>query len=633
LAITRRQLLQSGAFATIAPALGTATGLASIETAQAQSAPGGLTWRHALSTFGDIKYPVGFRRYDNVNPDAPKGGVVRLFERGTFDNFNIVIEGLKGSLANGVNLMFETLTTRSLDEPSTAYGLLAEAAAHPDDFSYVIYRLHAAARWHDGKLVTPDDVIFSFEALKKNSPMYSAYYQHIVKCENTGEREVKFTFDAPGNRELPSIAGEVPVLPKHWWEGSDPQGRKRDATATTLEIPLGSGPYRIKEFVASRSVVLERVPDYWGKDIPVNIGRNNFDQLRFEFFRDDTVGLEAFKGDQLDWFTERSAKQWSVAYDFPAVKEKRVLKERFPVLNSGRMQGYAFNLRRPLFADARVRRAFIFAYDWETSDRILSTGEYHRDGSYFDGIPELMSSGLPEGEELVILEAVRDKVPAEVFTTPYKNPVGGNEEAARNNLREASRLLKEAGYESRDRKLVDRAGQPVNVEFLCQDPADERGVLFYKPYLERLGMNVNIRTVDNVQYENRIRSFDFDMTTAVWGQSISPGNEQRDFFGSPAADRPGSRNVGGIKDPAVDALIERIIFAKSRAELVAACKAMDRVLLWNFYCVPQFAYGFQRYARWDRFSHPEPLPKYAVSGFPSLWWWDAEKAAKTGKRS
>ena len=617
----------------MAPALGLNPAIPAITPAHAQAATEGLVWRHALSTFGDVKYPADFKRYDYVNPNAPKGGVVRLFEQGTFDNFNIVVSGVKGALPRGAGRINETLTTRSDDEPATAYGLLAEAAAYPDDFSYVIYRLNAAARWHDGKPVTPEDVIFSFDALKKNSPMYSAYYQHIVKCEKAGEREVKFSFDSPGNRELPSIAGELPVLPRHWWEGTDSQGRKRDVTATTLEIPLGSGPYRIKEFVASRSVVLERVPDYWGKDLPVSIGQNNFDQLRFEFFRDDTVGREAFKADQLDWFSERSGKEWSAAYDFPAVHDKRVIKERFPVRSSGRMQGYAFNLRRPLFTDVRVRRAFILAYDWETSDRILSNGEYHRDGSYFDGIPELMSSGLPEGEELAILETVRDKVPAEVFTTPYKNPVGGNEEAARNNLREASRLLKDAGYEARDRKLVDRGGQPVSVEFLCQDPADERGVLFYKSYLERLGITVNIRTVDSVQYENRLRSFDFDITTAVWGQSLSPGNEQRDWFGSPAADRPGARNVGGIKNPAVDALIERIIFAKNRAELVAACKAMDRVLLWNFYCVPQFAFGYQRYARWDRFSYPDPLPKYGASGFPALWWYDADKAARIGKRS
>jgi microcin C transport system substrate-binding protein len=633
LAITRRHLLQTGALAAISPALGATAGIPAIEQAHAQSAGTEPAWRHALSSFGDIKYPADFKRFDYVSPDAPKGGVVRLFESGTFDNFNVVVSGVKGSLASGVELILQTLTTRSMDEALTSYGLLAEAAAWPDDYSWAKYRLRAEARWHDGKPVTPADVVFSFDALKKNSPMYSAYYRHIVSCEQSGEREVKFTFDAPGNRELPSIAGEVLVLPKHWWEGKDSQGRQRDVTATTLEIPLGSGPYRIKEFEAARSVVLERVTDYWGKNVPAAVGQDNFDQLRFEFFRDDTVGLEAFKADQLDWFLERSAKQWSVAYDFPAVRDKRVIKERFPDLSSGRMQGFAFNLRRPLFADVRVRRAFNYAYDWEESDRQLSTGEYHRDSSYFDGIPELMASGLPEGEELQILETVRDKVPPEVFTTVYKNPVGGNAEAARNNLREATRLLKEAGFDVRDRKLVDPSGQPVSVEFLCQDQGDERGVLFYKPYLERLGITVNIRTVDSVQYQNRLRSFDFDITTALWGQSLSPGNEQRDFFGSQAADRPGSRNIPGIKNPAVDTLIDRIIYAKNYAELAASCKAMDRVLLWNCYIVPQFAYGFQRYARWDRFSHPDPLPKYGVSGFPTLWWWDAEKAAKTGGRS
>jgi microcin C transport system substrate-binding protein len=617
----------------MAPALGLNPVLPAIETAHAQPAPDGLAWRHAVSSYGDVKYPAGFKRFDYVNPDAPKGGIVRLFELGTFDNFNIVIQYLKGSLASGGALINQTLTTRSQDEPMTAYGLLAEAAAYPDDFSYVVYRLNAAARWHDGRPVTPDDVVFSFDAFKKNSPMHNAYFGHIVKCERAGERDVRFSFDGPGNRELPSIAGEVPVLPKHWWEGTDAQGRKRDVTATTLEIPLGSAAYRIREFVAGRTLVLERVKDYWGKDLPHSIGQDNFDELRFEFFRDDTVGREAFKADQLDWFSERSGKQWSTAYDFPAVREKRVIKEKFPDSSSGRMQGFALNLRRPLFADVRVRRAFNYAYDWEESDRQLSNGDYHRDGSYFDGIPEFTSTGLPEGQELQILETVRDKVPAEVFTTPYKNPVGGNPEAARNNLREATRLLKEAGFEVRDRKLVDPKGQPVSVEFLSSDQGDERGILFYKPYLERLGMSVNIRTVDSVQYQNRIRSFDFDITTYGWSQSLSPGNEQRDFFGSDAADRPGSRNVVGIKNPAIDALIERIIFAKDRAELVASCKAMDRVLLWNCYVVPQFAAGFQRAARWDRFSHPEPLAKYGLTGFPAVWWYDAEKAARIGKRS
>jgi microcin C transport system substrate-binding protein len=519
------------------------------------------------------------------------------------------------------------------DEPDSYYGTLAELVSYPEDFSYVIYRLRPAARWHDGTPVTPEDVIFSFDVFKKNSPRYSFYYQHIVKAERIGDHDVKFTFDSPGNRELPLITGQLNVLPKHWWEGTDAQGRKRDVTATTLEPPLGSGPYRVKDFVAGRSLVLERVKDHWGKDLPSSVGQHNFDELRYEFFRDDVVGRQAFRADQFDWYAERSAKEWSVAYDFAAVHDKRVIKELFPVRSSGRMQGWAFNLRRPLFKDVRLRRAFNLAFDFEEMNRTLSTGEYHRDSSYFDGIPDFMATGLPEGLELKMLEPLRDQVPPEVFTTEYKDPVGGSPDNVRNNLREATRLLKEAGFEVRDRKLVDPAGKQVSIEILCSDEGNERISLFYKPSLERLGVTVSIRRVDDVQFQNRTRDFDFDMTTVVWGQSLSPGNEQRDWFGSQAADKPGSRNVGGIKNPAVDALIERIIFAKDRTEQIAACKAMDRVLLWNVYCVPHFNYGFQRYARWDRFSHPEPLPKYGVSAFPDVWWYDADKAARIGKRS
>jgi microcin C transport system substrate-binding protein len=609
-----------------------AVGLPAIESACAQTASGEPAWRHALSLFGDIKYPADFKHFDYVNPDAPKGGVARMISIGTFDNFNLAVAGVKGSIAPAAALIYETLMTKSQDEVVTEYGLLAEAAAHPDDFGWVIYRLRKEARWHDGKPVTPDDVIFSMDVLRKYSPMYSSYYRHVVKTEKTGERDIKFTFDVTGNRELPTIVGELPVLPKHYWEGTDSEGRKRDISATTLEKPLGSGPYRIKEFVAGRSVKLERVKDYWGAKVPVQVGQNNFDELRFEFFRDNLVALEAFKADQTDWITENSAKQWATAYDFPAIAEKRVVREEFPINDSGRMQGIVLNLRRDQFKDARLRRAFNYAYDFEEMNKQLFYGQYKRINSYFEGT-ELASSGLPAGEELQILETVRDKVPAEVFTTAYANPVGGNPEAVRANLRESARLLKEAGYEVRDRKLVDSAGKPVTVEILVQDPSAERLVLFYKPSLERIGVTTSIRIVDDAQYQNRIRSFDFDMIVDVWGQSLSPGNEQREFWGSPAADQPGSKNTIGIKNPAVDALIEKVIFAKDRATLVAATKALDRVLLWNFYVVPQFTYGFSRYARWDRFSHAEPMPKYGRSGLPSLWWFDADKAARNGKRS
>ena len=618
--------------AAIAPTLGIAAGLPIINVAHAQSPAGEPVWRHALSLFGEVKYPADFKRFDYVNPDAPKGGVARTISIGTFDNFNIAVAGVKGSLAPAVGLIYETLMSRSQDEVATEYGLLAEAAQHPDDFAWVTYRLRKEAHWHDGKPVTPEDVIFSFDALKKNSPMYASYYRHVTKAEKVAERDIRFTFDSPGNRELPHIVGELLVLPKHYWEGTDSEGKKRDVSATTLEPPLGSGPYRIGEFVAGRSIRLVRVKDYWGAALPAQVGQNNFDELRFEFFRDNVVALEAFKADQVDWIAENSAKQWATAYDFPAMAEKRTVKEEFPIKDSGRMQAFVLNLRREQFKDARLRSAFNFAYDFEEMNKQLFYGQYTRISSYFQGT-ELASSGLPEGEELAILETVRDKVPAEVFTTPYQNPVGGDPEAVRANLRESMRLLKEAGYEIKDRKLVDAAGKPVTVEILVQDPSTERIALFFKPSLERIGVTTSIRIVDSAQYENRERSFDYDMIIDVWGESLSPGNEQREYWGSQSADVSGSRNTVGIKNPAIDSLIDKVVFAKSRAELVAATRALDRVLLWNFYVVPQFTYGFSRYARWDRFSHAEPLPKYARSGLPSLWWFDAEKAARIGKKS
>jgi microcin C transport system substrate-binding protein len=624
--LSRRTLLRSGAAALVVPATGVFPGPDGVARADDK------TWHHGLSLFGDLKYPAGFKHFDYVNPNAPKAGVVRLGGFGTFDNFNIVVSGVKGTIAGGLNDVFDTLMAPASDEVSTEYGLLAESVSHPADFSSVTYRLRAGAKWHDGKPVTADDVIFSLQAFQKNHPMLSAYYRHVVKAEQTAERDITFTFDSPGNRELPQIVGQLNVLPKHWWEGTDASGKKRDVTATTLEPLLGNGAYRIKEFVAGRTIVYERVKDYWGKDLAVNIGRDNFDELRFEYFRDATVAIEAFKADHVDWRTENSAKNWATAYDFPAVRDKRIVLEEFPQRNRGIMQGFTFNTRRDKFKDARLRRAFNFAYDFEEMNKQIFFGQYKRISSYFDGT-ELASSGLPQGQELEILEKVRDKVPPEVFTTAYTNPVGGNPENVRANLREATRLLREAGYEVRGQKLVNaKTGEALSVEILTEDPAAERFILFYKPSLERLGITVTVRTVDDPQYENRLRSWDFDLIVAVWPESLSPGNEQRDFWGSPAADTPGSRNYIGIKNPAIDALIERIIFAKDRAELVAATRALDRVLLWNHFVVPQFTSDKSRTARWDRFKRPDRLPEYGAAAFPTVWWWDAERAAKTGTR-
>ena len=423
------------------------------------------------------------------------------------------------------------------------------------------------------------------------------------------------------------------MLAKHWWEGADKSGKKRDVTQTTLEPPLGSGPYRLKDFAPGRTLVYEKVDNYWGKDLNVVIGTRNFQQIRYEYFRDSTVALEAFKGDQVDWRTDNSAKNWATAYDFPAVRDKKVVLEEFAIRNLGVMQAFTFNIRRDKFKDPRVRRAFNFAFDFEEMNKQIFFGQYRRIASYFEGT-ELASSGLPEGRELEILNTVKDQVPPEVFTTPYSNPKGGDQQALRNNLRDALKLFRDAGYEIKDTKLVNvKTGEQFGIEFLVDDPATERFVLFYKPSLERLGINVTSRTVDAAQYENRLRQWDYDIIVASWGQSLSPGNEQRGFWSSQAADQPGSRNLIGIKNPAIDKLIDRVIFAKDRDDLVAATKALDRVLLWNFYVVPQWTYGKQRSARWDRFGHPDNMPKYAAAAFPTVWWFDADKAAKVPQRS
>jgi len=587
-------------------------------------------WQHAVSLFGDLKYSAGFGHFDYVNADAPKGGAARQIAIGTFDNFNSVVAGLKGSIAAGIDLIYETLLVSSLDEISSGYGLLAEAVSFPPDFSSTTYRLREQPKWHDGTPVMPEDVIFSFEAFKKYSPQLSAYYRHVTKVEKTGNREVTFTADAPGNRELPRIIGELTVLPKKWWEAVNKDGQKRNIGETTLEPPLGSGPYRIKDFSAGRHIVYERVKDHWGSGLNVNIGLNNFDELHYEYFRDTTIALEAFKADVVDWRTENSAKNWTTAYDFPAVSDKRVLLEEFPIRNVGIMQAFAFNIRREKFQDPLVRLAFNYAFNFEEMNKQIFFDQYKRIASYFSGT-ELAATGLPAGRELELLEGVRDGIPSEVFTKPYTNPVNGNPEAVRNNLREAMRLLKQAGYEVRDQQLVNtKTSEPYAIEFLTEDPTFERVFLFYKPSLDRLGIATTVRTVDVAQYENRLRSWDFDIITAGWPESLTPGNELRGYWGSRAAGEPGSPNLIGIKNPAVDTMIDQIVFAKNRPDLEAATRALDRILLWNHYVVPQWYYNEVRTARWDRFGRPDQMPRYGRAAFPTIWWWDVQKAAKTG---
>jgi microcin C transport system substrate-binding protein len=588
-------------------------------------------WRHATALTGDPKYPADFPHFDYINPDAPKGGRVRLGSSGGFDTFNVILP--KGTPAAGLTYLYDTLMVSSYDELniSAEYGLLAEAIKYPADYSSVTFKLRPEARWHDGEPVTPEDVVWSFQKTVELNPNVRFYYGHVKQAEITGEHEVTFTFDAPGNRELPHIMGQLSVLPKHWWEGTDDQGRKRDITATTLEPPLGSGPYRIKSFQPGRTIVYERVDDYWAKDLNVAIGYYNFDEIRFDEYRDTTVLLEAFKGDQIDYRLENSAKNWATGYNFPAREQGKVILEEFPDKASGAMQAFVPNLRRAKFQDPRVRLALNYAWDFESIKESIFFNQYKRIDSYFAGT-ELASSGLPTGLELEILETVRDEVPPEVFTTPYKNPVGGSPEAARENLRKALELMKEAGYELRGRELVDaETGEPFTIELLDNDPGVERYVLPYQQSLAKIGIKLTLRIVDSSQMVERLRNRNFDMTVLGWGQSLSPGNEQRRMWGSEAADQASSENYAGIKNPAVDKLIERVIFAKDREELVAATKALDRVLLWNHYVVPQFYTDVYRIARWDRFGHPEKIPEY-IPGFPDIWWYDEAKAQKVAQK-
>jgi microcin C transport system substrate-binding protein len=582
-------------------------------------------WHHALSLVDTPQYPADFTHFKWVNPDAPKGGKVTLGTVGTFDTFNSLPPS--GNVAIGLGLIYDSLMTGSLDEPSTEYGLIAEAVSFPDDYSSVTFRLRQEARFHDGKPITPDDVIFSFEQQKEIDPFAGQYYKNVVKAEKTGESLVTFTFDVKGNRELPQIMGQLVVFPKHYWTANGADGQPRDLKRSTLEAPLGSGPYRIKSFEAGKFVVYERVTDYWAKDLPVMRGMHNFDELHWDFYRDQTIAFEAFRAGKSDFWTETSAKNWATSYEFDKLKQGLVVKREVELEAPEPMQSFAFNLRRPKFQDARVRQAFNLAFDFENANKTLFYGQYIRTDSYFEN-QDLASSGLPAGLELEILGTVKDAVPPEVFTTEWKNPVNATPADFRSHLREAARLLKEAGWSVKNNVLTnDKTGEAMAVEFLLNSPTFERIVLPYIKSLERLGIKATVRTVDDSQYQRRTTTFDYDILVASFGQSESPGNEQRDYWGSGSADTQGTRNLIGIKNPAIDKLIDRVIFAKDRAELVAATHALDRVLLWNHYVVPMWHVPYDRIAYWDKYKRPEPGPS-RFTAFPTVWWYDKEAAAK-----
>lgn len=577
---------------------------------------------HGIALHGQPKYGPDFTHFDYVNPDAPKGGEARFAAIGSFDTFNPF--NIKGQPVIGIGQLFESLMANSADEPFSEYGLIAESVEIPEDRGSVTFTLRPQAKFHDGRPITADDVLFSLETLKsKGNPSYRFYYASIASAERLDERRVKFTF-APGeNRELPLIIGQMPVLSKKYWE-------TRDFAATTLDIPVGSGPYRIERFEPGRFMVYQRDGNYWGKDLPVNRGQYNIDRLRYDYYRDVTVALEAFKAGAYDLRVENVAKQWATGYDFPALREGRVKKEIFSHQRTSGMQGFVYNLRRPLFQDLKVRQALAYAFDFEWSNRNLFHDQYRRTRSYFDN-SELAARGLPSPEEQALLEPLSKELPPEVLTAEYQPPVAQDDGQLRANLRKALELLQEAGWTFRDRKLVNaKTGDPFRFELLIDEPTWERIGLPFARNLERLGVEMTVRSVDSAQYENRVRDFDFDMVVNVWGQSLSPGNEQREFWSSAAADQAGSRNLAGLKNPAVDQLVDQLIAAPDRASLVTRTRALDRALQWNYLVIPHWHLPYDRIAFWDKFGYPSVTPLQGVQ--LNAWWMDPAKAAALGQR-
>jgi microcin C transport system substrate-binding protein len=580
--------------------------------AQAQPA------QHGLALHGAPHYPATFTHFDYVNPDAPKGGDLYLSALGTFDTLNPFT--LKGVAADGAGMVFETLMTRSFDEPFSEYGWVAESVILAPDRTWISYKLRPQARFQDGAPITPEDVIFSFEILRdKGHPAYRSYYKDVIKVEKSGEREVRFTFRDGKNTELPMIVGELPVLSKRSFDG-------RDFAATTLDKIMGSGPYKIENMTPGRTISYVRVKDWWAADLPINKGRYNFDRIVYDYYRDATVATEAFFAGRYDYRYENIAKNWALNYDTPAIKQGLIKKQEIKNELPSGMQAFILNTRRPLFQDRRVREALGYAFDFEWSNKSFAYGAYKRTLSFFEN-SELAAKGTPSSEERELLEPYRGKVPDDVFSKEFVLPrtVGSGDN--RHNLRIAADLLQATGWTMKDGVLTDAKGKPFTFEILESQPMFERWVQPFVRNLERLGIKATFRVADTSQFQNRMDTFDYDMTIGVFGQSLSPGNEQYDYWGSSKADIKGSRNLIGVRDAVVDDLLDKLVHARNREDLITACRALDRVLLWQYYVIPHWYIGTYRIAYWDKFGQPKITPKYGLAVVDS-WWVDTSKAAK-----
>lgn len=570
---------------------------------------------HGIALYGAPKQPPGFSHFSYVNPDAPKGGRLVVSAFGSFDSLNPLI--VKGIAANGVrDFTIESLMARGLDEPFTLYGLIAESVEVPEDRSSITFHLNPKARFSDGKPITADDVLFSLKLLKeKGRPNHRTYFAKVAKAERLSDHDVRFTFDAAGDREIPLILGLMPVLPKH---AINPDTYE----STSLEAPLGSGPYRVGKIDAGRSVTYVRDPNYWGRDLPVNVGRFNFDEIRFDYFREGSVMFDAFKAGQVDIWPEEDPRRWANAYDFPGMRDGRAVKREFDIGLPAGMTALVFNTRRTVFADPRVREALIYLFDFEWINRTLYAGLYQRTQSYFQR-SILASEGRPaDAREHELLAPFPDAVKAAIMEGTYRFPSTDGSGRSRDNQEKAFRLLQAAGYELDNGRLVEaKTGRQLTFEILAASTSQEGLLLSFARDVERLGIKVKLRVVDGAQYQARLTNYDYDVIQNTWSSSLSPGNEQLFRWSATAAKTPGTYNFAGVENPAADAMIQAMLAAKSEEDFVSSVRALDRVLLSGNYVIPLFFIPKQWVAYWTRLRHPETTPLF---GYNVESWWSAD---------
>ena len=604
--------------------IGAAAALAS-RNALAQGTKGA----HGLSSFGELKYPADFPHFDYVNPVAPSGGrfsaqISTTFGNQSADTFNTLnVYVLRGDGAAGMDLTFDSLMVRALDEPDALYGLVArEVEAAPGGLVYT-FRLRPQARFHDGTRLTARDAAFTFALLKeKGHPEISEVIRDMVSAVAEDDETLVVTFAQGRSRDLPLTVAQLPIFSAAYWKG-------RDFEASTLEPPLGSGPYRVGRMDVGRFIELERVPDYWAAELPVAIGQNNFETVRYEYFRDRQVAFEAFKSGAFTFREEFTARVWATGYDFPAVNEGRVVRVTLPDATPSGTQGWWINTRREAFRDPRVREAIGLCFDFEWTNANIMFGAYTRTASFFEN-SELKATGRPSAEELALLEPLRDTLPAEVFGEAWTPPVSDGSGRDRALLSRAVTLLKEAGCTREGSVMKLPGGKPLAIEFLDVNPSLEPHTQAFIRNLALVGIAATTRTVDPSQYQSRLKDFDFDLSSRRYSSGVTPGPEMSQTYGSRSASMSGSNNLSGIANPAVDALLAKVGAATSRADLITACRALDRVLRAGRYWVPMWYSGSHRLATWDIYGRPETGPRYGL-GVPAVWWHDAAKARKIGR--